>query len=805
MAKELRKFLKEKKLHPLVAWNRYFDLQNERRVTEAQFEAGMEMLHYGFSADVMFQRIDRAGTGFITLNDIDHFSADLWNSFKAWCGQSFTTADEMTANLSNLPGVDHLRGANNSHAKDGPEEKKYDHLGREVSVDTNPDPQKHLQEHGRDKRRDCIKTAHLQLKAFDKKQFMENSVRLGWYNSSEGVLFKALDINSAGNVFVKDITWFDKERAWQLRKNASRVKSSKASVDSRARVKAMWSRQAFLAFLKRQHSCLFQAWRLLFDKAATMTATRKEFFSVCRSVSWSGDLGALWHALDSDANGFTTLEELAPSEARALAQFKLWMTKSFGDSKAFLRALNTVNGTHTKLSKSGRLTKDLWEEACEKKRCPLNYSEIFDFLDYEGKGSVMLKNLKFLDRWHVTTEWLLEQPDEQAAKDLKELLVNRYKQPVKAWVKLIDQHHAGKVTWSDFKAALEHINFKGNFAAAWLALDNDCSGYLTLKEFDEGAAVALAQFRCWCDDEFGGVVLALQSLDVDESGRISFKEFRKGVKDRGFCGEIQYLWHNLDIDGRGQISPPDLFFLDDWELAEILEPRDLQDWSDSDNDSDSSDDDSSVEQEKGGEDREHKVTFALPEKEQKKSHMPQQTRRSLQPWPRINQEEQPPVPSGKRSTLLCGASTEIEREVFNSILCGQQGAGRTVHKVRPLHVQILSALRSGKNNVDGKLIAPRAQGFGRNAASPLDDTRHCLLQTVGWGSDAGLLQSRGNDAGGACPDLNTFMGTLCRAESPCLPSSARNEPLRCRSALGAPRQDQVRCHSARGRCMSPYA
>merc|ERR1719440_1596632 len=74
---------------------------------------------------------------------------------------------------------------------------------------------------------------------FNKKQFMENSVRLGWYNSSEGTLFKALDIDSTGQVIAGNLAWFDSERDFQVKKGALKVKAkSNSQVQMRARVKA---------------------------------------------------------------------------------------------------------------------------------------------------------------------------------------------------------------------------------------------------------------------------------------------------------------------------------------------------------------------------------------------------------------------------------------------------------------------------------------------------------------------------------------------------------------------------------------
>lgn len=672
-----------------------------------EFEAGMEMLHFTHDAKDIFRLLDRAETGFVTLNEIDHFSSDLWRSFQTWCAQSFECAEEMVASLGTTLIVDKLHRRRDAFVppKDKPDALSREFSGRAISRAS----VSHLS--GR-----AGESFLFQEQSFNKKLFIENSVRLGWYNSSESILFKALDINNAGVVVANDIAWFDKQRKAHLRRNTSTVRDA----HMKTRVQGMRSKQSFVAFLKRQYGCIFRAWRVLFDEDGSMVVTRKDFFAACRSISWRGDLVALWHTLDNDDNGHTTLEELAPREACVLARFKQWMISNFGEAKAFMRALNTVDGGHTKLSRSGRFTKDLWIGACKKKRCPINFHFVFDMLDFEGQGSVMLKNLKFLDRWHINTEWLLVQPSPKIARELKDLLHYRYNQSVKAWVRVFDRTHSGKVTWTDFKAALEHINFKGNAAAAWAALDDDVSGYLTLKEFDAAAATQIATFRCWCDDEFGGVVPAMEALDADESGTITFREFRDGVKKHGFNGEdLQHLFHSLDIDEKGKFKPCDLAFLDEWELAEILDAEDLHDFTESE--VETSSDEIAEDTEEDEEDKEHSMTCVDAQIPQKS--MPRQSLRSSQPWPRINRNERPPSPSGMRSKLLAGAGALIEKRVLK--------------QTPPLHIEIMAALKSrkahgGKTSTQPTSAIPDTPDTGKCPIAFRELTASDLLHTIGW-------------------------------------------------------------------------
>lgn len=685
----MRDFFKERHIHPIVAWNRYFDVNHDKRVTLEEFTNGMRTLEYPLNIDSLYRQIDRTEAGYITLNEIDPFSADLWNSFKAWCGHMFTSADEMVAQLSAEDGLDHLRSlVSNDHAKQKEKEKDYDHLGRPL---TKHDPRGHGG------------VLFMQRRGFNKQQFIENCACLGWYNSSEKLLFKALDVNENRIVCVDDILWFDKERWRQLRKNASKSRGAKGNLAvMRQRVQAMRSMQAFLVFLRRKFGFAYRAWRQFLDKDGRMMVNRREFFAACRLMSWNGDVAALWHVLDSDENGFTTFEDLAATEAILLAKFKMWMNSNFTDAKTLMRALNTVNGSHTKLSKSGRLTKELWIEACEKKRCPMDFGMVFDLLDYEGHGSVTLKNLKSLDRWQIKTEWLLAEPSKDAAKEFVAHLLTRYRHAVKAWVKAMDRTHCGKVLYSDFRYAAEHINFKGSVPGAWLALDEDSSGFITLKEVDAAAAETLGKFRVWADEEFGGVVLAMEHLDADESGTLSLKEFKRGLHQHGFRGDVLDLFHSLDFDGKGQLYPSEMFFLDEWELSEILDVHENADVSDSEEEESST---NQVEDEP-----ESKTEVSPVEKKSEPPPAYGSSFRSLQPWPRVATQASVPTPIGKRSRLLNG--------------CGQE-ARRRVHRIQPLHVQILDAL-SSKTSVVCSKDTPVC-----DAKLPKTNGVH-LLDIVGW-------------------------------------------------------------------------
>lgn len=52
-----------------------------------------------------------------------------------------------------------------------------------------------------------------------------------------------------------------------------------------------------------------------------------------------------------------------------------------------------------------------------------------------------------------------------------------------------------KVFWVDFQRATSKLHFKGDIPGAWAALDDDGSGFITLREIDSFSALILADFR----------------------------------------------------------------------------------------------------------------------------------------------------------------------------------------------------------------------------------------------------------------------------------------------------------------------
>jgi hypothetical protein len=189
---------------------------------------------------------------------------------------------------------------------------------------------------------------------------------------------------------------------------------------------------------------------------------------------------------------------------------------------------------------------------------------IFVWLDWEDKKYITENDVVFMDDWKPP-DWLMSMPNPDAASEMKNLLLRRYKHHLKAWRIALDRDNSNRCSWHEFQEGCKRVNFLGDVAGAWLYFDEDLSGYITLAELDEEACEVLTQFKSWADKEFGGVRSAFQVLDADGSAELSYREFRRATRDFGFIGETRILFQCLDVDATGSLTLDEVSFLDEWE------------------------------------------------------------------------------------------------------------------------------------------------------------------------------------------------------------------------------------------------
>merc|ERR1719282_1435490 len=115
----------------------------------------------------------------------------------------------------------------------------------------------------------------------------------------------------------------------------------------------------------------------------------------------------------------------------------------------------------------------------------------------------------------------------------------------------MDKDNSNSCNWHEFQEAAKAVKYNNDVAGAWLSLDEDLSGFITLKEIDSAAHDSLLEFKNWADNEFGGVRSAFKIFDRDNSGELTFKEFRNACRNYGFPGNLRNLFLCIDQGGDG--------------------------------------------------------------------------------------------------------------------------------------------------------------------------------------------------------------------------------------------------------------
>jgi len=513
---DIREFLESREGSSLRAWLRHFDRNNDQKITLSEFLRGMRSLAYPGDATWMFEQIDKDGSGELSLDEIDSHLASIWRRFRAWSVAVFQGPREMLLQLCcGAPVLDRMR-------------------------------------------------------------FVAGLLRFGWTQGWEDIIYDSLDVDDNGFISVAALRWLEGEKKRQRRKQEAKKKAIAQQVKrSDERCYCLFVQDDFKAFLKQRFGAYLRAWRKVLDVDGSMAVQKSELFKACSEMGWQGDVRLLWKAFDKDDSGLITLEELDPQTAEVLAHFQSFAQRLGGSAEAFC-----------KLDKLGsrRLKVQEFSAACKALDFRYGTKALFHGLDWEGKRFVVQADLEFLDKWRPPN-YLTATPSKEAAHEFRALLLKLHKNYLKAWRQCLDTDSSNRVTWEEFLAACHKIRFmldsppdkrEAAIAGAWRALDEDLSGFITLRELDDVASDILLSFKQWADEEFGGVRSAFSVFDDNGSGEVKYREFRRACRTYGYDRDVRTLFDAVDMDKQGVISPKDLMFLDDWETVDFADDEKMK-------------------------------------------------------------------------------------------------------------------------------------------------------------------------------------------------------------------------------------
>lgn len=328
--------------------------------------------------------------------------------------------------------------------------------------------------------------------------------------------------------------------------------------------------QEFITFSNRRFGNPVRTWFQL-DPQENMLIGKGQFVRMCEEVCFRGGILALWKYLDSDHTGNITLLELDPKSAIILAELKLLIRAKFDDSSVtFFKCLDHNRSKRVSKADFVARVRNMGFEG------PVQRS--FDLLDRRGLGFVIVADMVFLDRW-APPPYLFCRPDVEGRRRLKSALLEVHASPLRAWRKVMDLSGTWRTSWDGFRAACgrflrsvpelasEIPKNEAEMASVWRAFDDDCSGVISLQEFDEAAFANVAEFKRWADRVHGGAVKALSKLDHSNSKLSETELERARLGEDGFKGDTRLLFEGLDVNDAWFLTESDFKCFDEWDLA----------------------------------------------------------------------------------------------------------------------------------------------------------------------------------------------------------------------------------------------
>lgn len=269
--------------------------------------------------------------------------------------------------------------------------------------------------------------------------------------------------------------------------------------------------QAFGEFYKwciKKFGNLTRAWRKM-DRNLDMKITWFEFSNFMRDNEYKGDVKGIFKLLDRDHTDALMYYHFDPAGALELGVLKVWANEYGGMRKAFEK----LDSDH-----SGILT--LEELRADAKRHgfsnPDAVRSLFGMLDLDRNKMVTLDEVTFLDNWACPV-WLTVEPDHVGAQNFVRCLIGTYgDNGIRAWRVGIDHDGSMRVSWNEFERTNmqnENLHYtREQLVLIWRALDDNLSGWISLREFHSESYQLLSSFKEYCMENFGSARNWFQDL-----------------------------------------------------------------------------------------------------------------------------------------------------------------------------------------------------------------------------------------------------------------------------------------------------
>lgn len=382
-------------------------------------------------------------------------------------------------------------------------------------------------------------------------------------------------------------------RKWRMSLARREMEAVKENIQELSKMRCgLHKKEGFKNALLVRCGSILGAWKYSLDLDGNGRISEGEFALALRRLGFHGNIRTLWRELDQDHDGLITLGDLDEETYQLLTEFTDAAESHYGNL-----LLCWIKGMDAK--GTGKCTEDTFAKICKEIGYSGNPNRLFRLMQPEAgrrfltlrdldtrsydafsRGDFrMLKEVKkdknaprkskkemgFHERqsqcfFHTFRDGQKEAANYASAcrlsiappqlidtlAEFKELLWRKYGSMMGAWRNLLDADGSGKITFMEFCQAARSVGYGGNLKALWAELDEDNSGFISLKELDPDTYELVEAFNKFLHDKYGSLTNAwLHGFGKGFHARMDEENFIRKLKKIGWEGEGHKLFKCL--------------------------------------------------------------------------------------------------------------------------------------------------------------------------------------------------------------------------------------------------------------------